>query len=36
VDAGLRRIAPRRDLSILFGIAAVLVIIVLTVWEALF
>jgi quinol-cytochrome oxidoreductase complex cytochrome b subunit len=35
VDAGLRRISPRRDLSILFGAAAVLVIVAFTVWEAL-
>jgi quinol-cytochrome oxidoreductase complex cytochrome b subunit len=35
VDAGLRRLAPRRDLSAGFGAAAVLVVVVLTVWEAL-
>jgi quinol-cytochrome oxidoreductase complex cytochrome b subunit len=34
VDAGLKRLT-RRDLSIAFGVAAVLVVVVLTVWEAL-
>ena len=35
VDAALVRLAPKRDLSVLFGIAAVLVVVVFTVWEAL-
>jgi ubiquinol-cytochrome c reductase cytochrome b subunit/cytochrome b6 len=35
VDAGLRKLAPKRDLSIAFGMAAVLVVVALTVWEAL-
>jgi quinol-cytochrome oxidoreductase complex cytochrome b subunit len=35
VDNLLRRISPKRDLSIVFGIAAVLVVVVLTTWEAL-
>jgi quinol-cytochrome oxidoreductase complex cytochrome b subunit len=35
VDAGLRKLAPKRELSIYFGIAAVLVVIVFTIWEAL-
>jgi quinol-cytochrome oxidoreductase complex cytochrome b subunit len=35
VDAGLKRLAPKRDLSIGFGILAVLVVVALTIWEAL-
>jgi quinol-cytochrome oxidoreductase complex cytochrome b subunit len=35
VDAGLRRLAPKRELSIGFGVAAVLVVVVFTIWEAL-
>ena len=35
IDVLLRRISPRRELSILFGIAAVLVVVVFTIWEAL-
>ncbi len=35
VDAGLRRLAPKRELNILFGILAVLVVVVFTIWEAL-
>lgn len=34
-DSGLRRLAPKRELSVGFGIAAVLVVIVFTIWEAL-
>jgi quinol-cytochrome oxidoreductase complex cytochrome b subunit len=35
IDNGLRRLWPRRDLSIVFGVAAVLVVVVFTIWEAL-
>jgi ubiquinol-cytochrome c reductase cytochrome b subunit/cytochrome b6 len=35
VDAGLRRIQPRRELSVVFGVIAVLVVVVFTIWEAL-
>jgi quinol-cytochrome oxidoreductase complex cytochrome b subunit len=35
VDLALRRLSPRRELSLLFGAAAVLVVVVLTLWEAL-
>jgi len=34
VDAGLKRMAPKRDLSIGFGVLAVLVVVVFTIWEA--
>ena len=35
VDIGLRKLAPKRELSIAFGACAVLVVVVLTIWEAL-
>ncbi len=35
VDVGLKRLSPRRELSIAFGVAAVLVVVVFTIWEAL-
>ncbi len=34
VDGGLRRLSPRRELSPLLGVAAVLVVVMLTIWEA--
>jgi quinol-cytochrome oxidoreductase complex cytochrome b subunit len=34
VDTGLRRISPRRELSLAFGTAAILVVVTFTVWEA--
>jgi len=35
IDAQLRRLYPKREVSVAFGVAAVVVVVVLTIWEAL-